>query len=201
MTHPHPFCFGKDSLWVQVVVLPLRTKRYLYPPRGRKMNSTGHPSSKAPNCVLPPSPWCSWFVHLIFAETFLLPVPSLGRVYGISWEGLTAKHFGNLPSTESDSTNDFKENDDTCGNQPFFLLIATSQHHLEMCCFEEIQSDIEDAIAKYNEATSRLAEAEKNKAQADQVPWHSGKRSPGDGSSWVMVKKVTSTGPALFFFL
>ena len=38
-----------------------------------------------------------------------------------------------------------------------------------MCC-QEIQSDIEDAIAKYNEATSRLAEAEKNKAQADQVP-------------------------------
>ena len=69
-----------------------------------------------------------------------------------------------------------------------------------MCCFEEIQSDIEDAIAKYNEATSRLAEAEKNKAQADQVPdRHSGKRSPG-WSSWVMVKKVTSTGPALFFF-
>mmetsp|Transcript_134722 Transcript_134722/g.190489 ORF Transcript_134722/g.190489 Transcript_134722/m.190489 type:complete len:230 (-) Transcript_134722:91-780(-) len=34
---------------------------------------------------------------------------------------------------------------------------------------KEIQSDIEDAIAKYNEATSRLAEAEKNKAQADQV--------------------------------
>lgn len=34
---------------------------------------------------------------------------------------------------------------------------------------KEIKSDIEDAIAKYNEATSRLAEAEKNKAQADQV--------------------------------
>ncbi|CAK9048036.1 unnamed protein product [Durusdinium trenchii] len=34
---------------------------------------------------------------------------------------------------------------------------------------KEIQSDIEDAIAKYNEATTRLAEAEKNKAQADQV--------------------------------
>ncbi|CAJ1425350.1 unnamed protein product [Effrenium voratum] len=34
---------------------------------------------------------------------------------------------------------------------------------------KEIGSDIEDAIAKYNEATSRLAEAEKNKAQADQV--------------------------------
>ncbi|CAJ1427087.1 unnamed protein product [Effrenium voratum] len=34
---------------------------------------------------------------------------------------------------------------------------------------KEIHSDIEDAIAKYNEATSRLAEAEKNKAQADQV--------------------------------
>lgn len=34
---------------------------------------------------------------------------------------------------------------------------------------QEIKSDIEDAIAKYNEATSRLAEAEKNKAQADQV--------------------------------
>merc|ERR1711988_1740989 len=34
---------------------------------------------------------------------------------------------------------------------------------------KEIQSDIDDAIAKYNEATSRLAEAEKAKAQADQV--------------------------------
>jgi len=34
---------------------------------------------------------------------------------------------------------------------------------------KEIQSDIEDAIAKYNEATARLAEAEKAKAQADQV--------------------------------
>eukprot|EP00440_Ansanella_granifera_P051510 gb/GFBE01055844.1/.p1 GENE.gb/GFBE01055844.1/~~gb/GFBE01055844.1/.p1 ORF type:complete len:238 (+),score=106.34 gb/GFBE01055844.1/:1-714(+) len=34
---------------------------------------------------------------------------------------------------------------------------------------KEIQSDIDDAIAKYNEATARLAEAEKNKAQADQV--------------------------------
>ncbi|CAJ1348175.1 unnamed protein product, partial [Effrenium voratum] len=33
----------------------------------------------------------------------------------------------------------------------------------------EITTDIEDAIAKYNEATARLAEAEKNKAQADQV--------------------------------
>jgi len=34
---------------------------------------------------------------------------------------------------------------------------------------KEIQSDIDDAIAKYNEATARLAEAEKAKAQADQV--------------------------------
>jgi len=34
---------------------------------------------------------------------------------------------------------------------------------------KEIQTDIEDAIAKYNEATARLAEAEKAKAQADQV--------------------------------
>merc|ERR1712174_1466 len=34
---------------------------------------------------------------------------------------------------------------------------------------KEIQADIDDAIAKYNEATSRLAEAQKNKAQADQV--------------------------------
>jgi len=34
---------------------------------------------------------------------------------------------------------------------------------------KEIQTDIDDAIAKFNEATSRLAEAEKNKAQADQV--------------------------------
>jgi len=34
---------------------------------------------------------------------------------------------------------------------------------------KEIQSDIDDAIAKYNEATGRLAEAEKAKAQADQV--------------------------------
>merc|ERR1712190_339531 len=34
---------------------------------------------------------------------------------------------------------------------------------------KEIQTDIDDAIAKYNEATERLAEAEKNKAQADAV--------------------------------
>merc|ERR1712146_396753 len=34
---------------------------------------------------------------------------------------------------------------------------------------KEIQTDIDDAIAKYNEATSRLAEAQKNKAQADEV--------------------------------
>merc|ERR1712224_1029990 len=34
---------------------------------------------------------------------------------------------------------------------------------------KEIQSDIDDAIAKYNEATARLAEAEKAKAQADSV--------------------------------
>eukprot|EP00403_Amphidinium_massartii_P033207 CAMPEP_0178447166 /NCGR_PEP_ID=MMETSP0689_2-20121128/41230_1 /TAXON_ID=160604 /ORGANISM="Amphidinium massartii, Strain CS-259" /LENGTH=231 /DNA_ID=CAMNT_0020072115 /DNA_START=84 /DNA_END=776 /DNA_ORIENTATION=- len=34
---------------------------------------------------------------------------------------------------------------------------------------KEIQQDIDDAIAKYEEATSRLAEAEKNQAQADQV--------------------------------
>merc|ERR1719217_1659746 len=34
---------------------------------------------------------------------------------------------------------------------------------------KEIQQDIEDAIAKYDEAVARLAEAEKNKAQADQV--------------------------------
>merc|ERR1719231_1416049 len=34
---------------------------------------------------------------------------------------------------------------------------------------KEIQSDIDDAIAKYNEATTRLAEAQKAKAQADQV--------------------------------
>mmetsp|Transcript_76063 Transcript_76063/g.246913 ORF Transcript_76063/g.246913 Transcript_76063/m.246913 type:complete len:230 (-) Transcript_76063:257-946(-) len=34
---------------------------------------------------------------------------------------------------------------------------------------KEIQTDIDDAIAKYNEATARFAEAEKNKAQADQV--------------------------------
>merc|ERR1712187_220126 len=32
-----------------------------------------------------------------------------------------------------------------------------------------IQTDIDDAIAKYNEATSRLAEAQKAKAQADEV--------------------------------
>jgi len=34
---------------------------------------------------------------------------------------------------------------------------------------KEIQQDIDDAIAKYEESTSRLAEAEKNKAQADEV--------------------------------
>merc|ERR1712137_1000689 len=34
---------------------------------------------------------------------------------------------------------------------------------------KEIQYDIDDAIAKYNEATARLAEAQKNKAQADEV--------------------------------
>merc|ERR1719434_412669 len=34
---------------------------------------------------------------------------------------------------------------------------------------KEIQTDIDDAIAKFNEASQRLAEAEKAKAQADQV--------------------------------
>jgi len=34
---------------------------------------------------------------------------------------------------------------------------------------KEIQTDIDDAIAKYNEATARLAEAQKAKAQADGV--------------------------------
>mmetsp|Transcript_136910 Transcript_136910/g.341334 ORF Transcript_136910/g.341334 Transcript_136910/m.341334 type:complete len:226 (+) Transcript_136910:77-754(+) len=34
---------------------------------------------------------------------------------------------------------------------------------------KEIQTDIDDAIAKYNEATARLAEAQKAQAQADQV--------------------------------
>merc|ERR1712039_1169876 len=34
---------------------------------------------------------------------------------------------------------------------------------------KEIQTDIDDAIAKFNEASTRLAEAEKAKAQADQV--------------------------------
>merc|ERR1711933_334444 len=34
---------------------------------------------------------------------------------------------------------------------------------------KEINGDIDDAIAKFNEATERLAEAEKSKAQADQV--------------------------------
>merc|ERR1712203_1192705 len=34
---------------------------------------------------------------------------------------------------------------------------------------KEIQTDIDDAIAKYNEASARLAEAQKAKAQADQV--------------------------------
>merc|ERR1719217_1577072 len=34
---------------------------------------------------------------------------------------------------------------------------------------KEIQQDIDDAISKYDEAVARLAEAEKNKAQADQV--------------------------------
>merc|ERR1712107_705316 len=33
----------------------------------------------------------------------------------------------------------------------------------------EIQTDIDDAIAKYNEATGRLAEAQKAKSQADEV--------------------------------
>lgn len=78
----------------------------------------------------------------------------------------------------------------------FFCLIATSQLHLEMCC-QEIQSDIEDAIAKYNEATSRLAEAEKNKAQADQVPWHG---ETLDWSSWVMVKNSFNR-TCIFFHL
>merc|ERR1711879_146700 len=34
---------------------------------------------------------------------------------------------------------------------------------------KEIQTDIDDAIAKYNEASARLAEAQKAKEQADQV--------------------------------
>mmetsp|Transcript_76066 Transcript_76066/g.246927 ORF Transcript_76066/g.246927 Transcript_76066/m.246927 type:complete len:231 (-) Transcript_76066:68-760(-) len=34
---------------------------------------------------------------------------------------------------------------------------------------KEIQTDIDDAIAKYNEASARFAEAEKNKQQADAV--------------------------------
>merc|ERR1711879_622512 len=34
---------------------------------------------------------------------------------------------------------------------------------------KELQTDIDDAIAKYNEATARLAEAQKAKAQADEV--------------------------------
>merc|ERR1712187_326346 len=34
---------------------------------------------------------------------------------------------------------------------------------------KEIQQDIDDAIAKFSEATERLAEAEKAKSQADQV--------------------------------
>merc|ERR1719223_1543694 len=34
---------------------------------------------------------------------------------------------------------------------------------------KEIQTDIDDAIAKYQEATARLAEAQKAKAQADEV--------------------------------
>jgi len=34
---------------------------------------------------------------------------------------------------------------------------------------KEIQTDIDDAIAKYNEATARLAETQKAKAQADEV--------------------------------
>ncbi|CAE7363833.1 unnamed protein product, partial [Symbiodinium pilosum] len=34
---------------------------------------------------------------------------------------------------------------------------------------KEIQSDIDDAIAKYNEASARLAEAKKAKEQADAV--------------------------------
>merc|ERR1712039_581784 len=34
---------------------------------------------------------------------------------------------------------------------------------------KEIQTDIDDAIAKYNEATARLAEAQKAQAQADEV--------------------------------
>merc|ERR1719264_2037526 len=34
---------------------------------------------------------------------------------------------------------------------------------------KEIQTDIDDAVAKYEQATARLAEAQKAKAQADQV--------------------------------
>merc|ERR1712176_1224726 len=34
---------------------------------------------------------------------------------------------------------------------------------------KEIQTDIDDAIAKYQEATARLAEAQKAKSQADEV--------------------------------
>jgi len=34
---------------------------------------------------------------------------------------------------------------------------------------KEIQNDIDDAVAKYNEATARLAEAKKSKEQADAV--------------------------------
>merc|ERR1719264_2165912 len=34
---------------------------------------------------------------------------------------------------------------------------------------KEIQTDIDDAVAKYQEATARLAEAQKAKAQADEV--------------------------------
>eukprot|EP00913_Durusdinium_trenchii_P020490 g19249.t1 len=52
---------------------------------------------------------------------------------------------------------------------PEAVLLPVSGPGFEIESRQEIQSDIEDAIAKYNEATTRLAEAEKNKAQADQV--------------------------------
>ena len=143
-----------------------------------------------PELCFAPSLWTSWFAHRIFAETFLLPVPSVGRVYGISWEGLTAKHLEIYLPRKVTAPTTSKKIMTLVETNHFFCLIATSQLHLEMCC-QEIQSDIEDAIAKYNEATSRLAEAEKNKAQADQVPWH------GEAKPWMGVHgwwwKIAST--------
>ena len=181
-SHPHPVLFWCSCCFT------LRTNRYLSSPRRRK--DEFHTTSQfqgdldqviklsCPNCVLPPSLWCSWFaVPASLLRLFYFLSPVLG-------ESMASREKDWLPSIletylprkvlESGTTNDLEENDHTCGNQPFlsdFILTCVA-------CIQEIQSDIEDAIAKYNEATSRLAEAEKNKAQADQVP-------PGRDMRWL----------------